>query len=162
MDFTLLRYSKANNSSQSLFFAKGMVGDSSPKFFCHVIEDDDQGAKGDKRIPAGSYVLKIHNAVTPKTEFFRKAMPWFEFFIEVTGIPGFDLVFVHPGNDQQDTEGCLLLNDVMGNNSIQKAKEGSLSQQACKRFYDLVYPRLKAGEKITITIKDEVALSPVI
>lgn len=161
MNFTLLRYSKANNSSQSLLFVRNSISDGQPLFFSHVIEDDDTGAKGDKRIPSGTYTLKIHASETPKTLIFRKAWPWFTFFIEVVGIPGFDLVFVHSGNDQKDTEGCLLLNDVMGNNSIQVEKEGSLSNQACKRFYDLVYPMLEKGEKITITVKDETEIAKV-
>lgn len=155
MDWILQRYSKGNDSTQGLVLQKDTP---IPSFFCHVIEDDDQGEKGSKRIPAGFYELKIHAQETPKTLIFRKSLPWFKFFIEVTGIPNFSLVFVHPGNDQADTEGCLLLNDQMGNNTIQKDKEGGLSRQACERWYSIVYPHLEKGGKSFIEIRDEQTL----
>jgi hypothetical protein len=126
------------------------------KWFSHIIEDDSGGDKGDKRIPAGIYELKIHPVETPKTIIFRKSsMPYLERFIEVVGIPGFSLVFFHVGNDQNDTEGCQTPNDVMGNNNVSTGKEGSGSTAAVKRFYEKVYPYLKSGGKCIYEVRDE-------
>ncbi len=153
MYFINQRYSQANNSTQGLVMRKADGGELS--FFSHIVEDDATGEKGDKRIPEGFFELKIHAAETPKTLIFRKSLPWFEFFIEVVGIPGFSLVFIHPGNDQNDTEGCQTFNDQMGNNVLLKEKVGGLSRQACERFYALVYPALKRGERVFYEVRDE-------
>lgn len=150
------RYNQANNSTQGLVTEKTEDG---YHFFAHIIEDDNMGGLGDKRIGPGLYKLQIHPTETPKTLIFRKtSMPYLERFIEVVDYrtpKTFDLVFFHVGNDQADTEGCQTLNDTMGNNSIQTAKEGSGSTAATKRFYDKVYPFLKAGGSVLYEIRDE-------
>ena len=129
------------------------------KWFSHIVEDDSTGIKGDKRIPAGKFELKIHPIETPKTVIFKEtSMPYLERFIEVCGIPGFDLVFVHVLNDELDTEGCQGPNDIMGNNNtltLAGKKLGASSSAATKRFYDKVYPHLKAGGKAFYEVRDE-------
>lgn len=147
------RYSSANNSTMCLIFQK--MEDGSFKFFCHNVEDDGDGVKGDKRIPEGFYKLGIHKSETPKTLMFRKSLPWFKWFIEVLGIPGFSLVFVHPGNDYLDTEGCQLPNDMMGNNTVTSVKVGGNSRQATERFYALVMPVLESGKEVFYEVRDE-------
>jgi hypothetical protein len=154
MNLLLQRYSQAGNSTQSILLAENLT------FFSHCIEDDSQGEKGDKRIPAGDYKLTIQRTDTPLTIKHRAAYgEWFRYHIEVSGIVGFSGVYIHAGNDQNDSEGCLLLNDQMGNNSIQSAKEGAFSVQAIKRFYEKYYPLIDKGETIILKIKDEINLS---
>lgn len=153
MNFINQRYSQANNSTQGLVFEKTLEG---LAFFSHIVEDDNSGEKGDKRMPAGFYELKIRKEETELTLKHRKDYgAWFKYHIEVTGIPGHSRVYFHSGNDQKATEGCQLLNDQMGNNSIQKEKIGALSLQATKRFYEKVYPHLEAGNKAFYEIRDE-------
>lgn len=161
MDWILQRYSAQNNSTQGLFLEKA---DPAPIFFTHVVEDDDKGPKGDIRFIAGFYPLEINAAETELTKKHRLAYnkpgdEWFEFHIEIKNIVGHSGVYVHAGNDENDTEMCLLLNDTINNNSIDiNIKEGSRSIQAVKRWYQKVYPYLKAGGKSFLEVRDEAKL----
>ncbi len=162
MDWILQRYSAQNNSTQGLFLQKA---DPWPIFFSHMVEDDNKGEKGDIRFNAGFYEFKIQPVVTPLTAKHRIAYNtpqlgnWFENHIEVTGIVGHSGVYMHAGNDEHDTEMCLLPNDTINNNSIDiNIKEGSRSLQAVKRWYELVYPYLKVGGKSFLEVRDEIKL----
>lgn len=154
------RKNQANNSTIGDIF-EVVAGEW--KWFSHIVEDDSTGIKGDKRIPASlpgkPYELKIHPIETPKTVIFRNStMPYLEKFIEVCGIPGFDLVFFHVLNDEIDTEGCQGPNDIMGNNNTRTLagkKLGASSSAATERFYSKVYAHLKAGGKAFYEVRDE-------
>lgn len=158
MIFIMQRYSPQNNSSQAILLEKT---DANPIFFTHIVEDDNKGEKGDKRFDAGFYELKIQEALTPLTkrhieQYNKPGDVWFERHIEVTGIKGHSGVYFHTGNDEGDTEMCLLPNDTINNNSVDTSiKEGSRSTQATKRFYQKVYPLLKAGTKVFLEVRDE-------
>ena len=73
------------------------------RFFGYVAEDTDRLHRGESKlkgqtaIPAGSYVVRW--TWSPK---FGKNVP------EVMGVPGFQGIRIHSGNDSEDTEGCLL------------------------------------------------------
>lgn len=89
---------------------------------------------------------------------YRARFTWFEWHIEVAGVPGFKNVYIHIGNSKEDTEACILLGDSVNNNQMELGFISS-SSQAFKRFYQLIYPKLKAGEEIKLTITDEYFLT---
>lgn len=154
MNFILQRYSDNGKSTQGLLFEKS---DKKPIFFCHVLEDEHRDIKvaAETRIPAGFYELKIRKEDTVLTIKHRSSYgAWFKYHIEVTGIKNFTGVYVHAGNSEKHTEGCLLLNDTANNNMIEVG-DMSRSTQAVKRFYDKVYQYLDEGGKAFIEIMDE-------
>lgn len=157
MNWIHQRYSPQNNSTLGMLFEKT---DANPLFFCHLVEDDDKGEKGDKRMPAGFYELKIRKEDTPLTIKHRATYgPWFVYHVEITGIPGHSGVYPHAGNTEVHTHGCPLLNDTVNNNSIDiDIPDGSRSTQAFKRWYLKVYPHLVAGGKAFWEIRDEKTL----
>ena len=75
-----------------------------PEFFCNTIEDKvrPSGEKiyGKTAIPAGTYPIVI--TYTPK---FKRELPL------IFNVPGFSGVRIHPGNDENDTEGCILVGE---------------------------------------------------
>lgn len=88
-------------------------------------------------IPAGTYGVTVTNS--PR---FGRMLPL------LTGIPDRFGVRVHPGNTDQDTEGCLLLG---------VARQGETlinSRIACEMFQSKIALPLAKGEPVTITIKD--------
>ncbi len=165
MDFILQRYSNVaanGGSSQGILLEKIESGS---QFFCHTLEDEKREIKiaGETRIPAGFYELKIWNdgqnpnqwVLDHRAKYNLNGENWFKFPIEVTKVPGFAGVLIHTGIDQSHTDGCILLDDTMGNNSIDMANQGARSLEAVKRFYLKVYPNLESGGKVFLTIRDE-------
>lgn len=81
------------------------------KFFCHILEDQDRGldsgmsleqlksmkVKGQTAIPTGCYEIKI--TYSPR---FKVNMPL------LLDVPAYSGIRMHVGNDDGDTEGCLL------------------------------------------------------
>lgn len=127
-------------------------------FIMFGLEDEYRQVKVMKetRIPAGTYELKILKMATPLTLKHREAYgAWFEFHIEITGIPNFQGVYIHAGNDDDHTDGCPLGGNTLTNHFVQEKKPLTSSIDAIRRFYGLVYPVLKAGGRVFLEIRDE-------
>lgn len=156
MELLLQRISDNGDSSIGVIFHKD-----SKEFKGFTLEDEhrDVKVKGETRIPAGKYELKIRKEDTPLTLKHRDAYgSWFRYHIEVTGIPNFSGVYIHAGNDDDHTDGCLLVCNTMTNHFIQQKNPGASSVDAVRRLYSLVYPHLESGKKAFIEIRDEVKL----
>lgn len=160
MNFILQRYSMnaANGgSTQGIFMEKTLDN----PFICHCLEDEKREVKisGETRIPARFYELKIWNDGQNPNEWVlshrEKYGDWFKFPIELKDVPGFSGVLIHAGIDQSHTEGCILLDDTMGNNTVDPANQGARSLQAVKRFYLKAYPILESGGKVFLEVRDE-------
>lgn len=122
------------------------------KLQCFILEDQKQinKIKGETRIPAGIYQLKLRKEDTPLTKKYRTKYPWFKYHIEISNVPNFIGVYIHIGNNDDNSEGCLLTGDTVN-------KDGTLlnSTQAYIHFYNLIYPLLEKDQKIMLQIKDE-------
>lgn len=158
--FILQRYSDNRDSTLGLLFKVVSAAEvKRPHFFCYTLEDQYQVIKVPKetRIQANRYELKLLKIETPKTLQYRNKFPWFMWHIEVIGVPGFTRVYLHIGNDDEDTDACILLGDNADNNTI---GPGSISNstQAFKRFYNEVTEWLSNGNKAFIDIRDEIKL----
>lgn len=144
------RFSDNGNSTIGMMFIDG-------KFFCYVLEDEFREVKkmGETRIPAGIYELGIKDVLTGLTKKHRSSYgSWFEYHIEILNIPNFKTVYLHVGNKETHTDGCPLLGESANNNQVAKGFISS-SMAACKRFYEVIYPLLKGGEKVFIEVRDE-------
>lgn len=154
--FILQRFADNKESTLGLLFKVGVVR----PFRCYTLEDEFRESKLTKetRIPAGIYKLVIQKIETPKTIAYRKKYPWFENHIMLENVPGFIGIYIHVGNTDDDTDGCILLGDGANNNTITQGAI-STSTESFRRFYLEVYADLKAGHTITLEIRDEVALN---
>jgi Family of unknown function (DUF5675) len=80
-----------------------------PVWLFNILEDKvrpiEEKVFGETAIPAGDYKMIVD--YSPK---FKKNIP------HILNVPGFDGIRIHPGNDAEDTEGCLLpgINDEPG------------------------------------------------
>ncbi len=161
-----LQQRTTNDAEQSF----GFLRDFGNLFYCHTLEDEPREVKvkGETRIPAGRYELKIKKEETDLTLKHRIAynegydVPWFKYHIEITHIVDktgkvvFIGVYYHAGNDQKHTDGCPLLGNIL---DVTKAVKPLTNSIPCvKRFYDIVYPLLEKGERCFVTIKDEIDL----
>jgi hypothetical protein len=151
-EYTIQRFSDNTQSTLGLLFNPLF------KFMGFTLEDQhrDVKVKGDTRIAAGRYPLKILKADTPLTIKHRAVYgAWFKYHIEVTGVPNFQGVYLHAGNDELHTEGCILAGDSVINHYIQPKNQLLSSMAAIKRIYAELYPLLEKGEEIYLNIRDE-------
>ena len=119
--------------------------------FCHSVEDERRHNKinGKTRIPAGRYEIVL-NKTGGMNNHYNK-YPWHKGMLELVDVPKFDYIYIHPGNDHEDTEGCLLPNYK----SNLKDMRGENSFECYKDLYLEVIAALLDDEAVYIEIKDE-------
>jgi hypothetical protein len=164
---------------QRLYYTKGIAqGDFSQSFLFsidrafksmaledtkHFAPDECKEIKvpGSSRIPAGIYQLKIRKVDSDLTKKHRQTYktPWFIknpnwYHIEIVGIPGFQFVYVHSGNDDAHTLGCVL--PCYTFDMTKKNSQSSNSLLAVNDFYALAYPLLEKGIPCFIDVRDEI------
>lgn len=126
------------------------------KFLCFILEDQFQTKKvyGETRIPAGRYGIKLrvsggkHPRYAKKYGDMHKGMLWLQ------DVPGFEWVYIHTGNNDDHTDGCLLTGDTCEQNITEEGRVGA-SVSAYKRIYPEIANRIADGANVYITIKDE-------
>lgn len=117
-----------------------------------VMEDEKRLLKvhSETRIPAGKYPLKL-NTTGGMNKTYKKKISEHIGMIEIKNIPNFSSVYIHIGNDDDDTAGCPLIgfSTVIGVNYITQ------STNAYRSFYKLVASALLRKEEVNISIIDE-------
>lgn len=153
MNFILQRISDNGDSTMGLLYHK-----ETKEFFAFTLEDEhrDQKVKGETRIPTGLYELKILKKDTPLTLKHRETYgAWFKYHIEITNVQGFSGIYIHAGNDDDHTDGCLLLGNTLTSHYVQHKNPLASSTAAVRRFYELCYPHLDKGFKAFLEVRNE-------
>lgn len=151
MKFEVLRFSSNTDSTLGMLFD---VTDGR-KFLCFTLEDEyrENKVKGETRIPAGTYKLGLrtqggfHNRYSARFRNIHKGM------IEVLDVPNFTYILWHVGNDDDDTDGCLLLGDTLHQNVSTPGFVGD-SVKAYKRVYPQIAQALHNGQECRVTYID--------
>lgn len=122
---------------------------------CFTLEDAFRPVKmkGQTRIPAGLYELELKPIGSSRFDTRSWNMPPLKYYgmIRVKNVPGFEEILVHPGNSDEDTEGCILVG--LSASAMTWAIQNSI--QAYLKIYPQVAEPLKKGERVTILIQDE-------
>lgn len=130
------------------------------KYFCDTLEDPDRGLSnnmsvneikskkvyGNTAIPYGTYTLDL-DTVSPKYSNYTRypyVKPYGAKMPRVIGIKGFSGVLIHPGTDESNTLGCLLV----GENKV-KGKVIN-SQKTWIKLMDTLLLYKKRGSTFTI------------
>ncbi len=153
MNLHLLRISSGKESTLGQLYLDG-----NPE--CFVLEDQFQKekVKHETRIPDGRYEVGLNQVVTPMTERYRAKFAWFTYHLHIKNVKGFENIYIHLGNTDEDTSGCLLLGDSLTNNQykVGNIEEGKgflgNSTQAFERVYKKAFTAIKSGVKVTIDI----------
>ena len=111
------------------------------KPFCFTLEDVVRPlgvkVKGQTAIPAGRY--EVRDTFSPK---YGRNIP------QILDVPMFQGIRIHGGNDQDDTEGCLLLGMHRTRDRIDTCAP------ALHEVYRMIRDVQAAGGKIWITLED--------
>lgn len=145
--YTLQRLDNKSDSSVGALYREN-------QFLCFTIEDEKRDVKveGETRIPAGTYEVKLREVVSPLTKKYRSKFKWFDWHLEIQDVPDFNWVYIHLGNFESNTDGCLLVNK--GVNIVDGQWVGSNSTQAFEEVYKLMREDLNQG-RVYIFISDE-------
>lgn len=142
------RYKKADYTIGDLYI--------DGEWFSNTLEDVDRGLDWNMSldeikekkvysktaIPTGIYEVNM-NVISPKFKDRSWAKPWGGKVPRLEKVPGYEGVLIHPGNDDSDTSGCILVGDN---------KEVGKVLNSVATFNKLMQTLTKAKD-ITITIQ---------
>ena len=148
MKLKLLRYSDNGKSTLGLLFIDGI-------FSAYCLEDEyrEIKVKGETRIPEGVYEIDFRKVDSGMTIKYREQFNWFTYHLMLYDVPGFEYIYIHKGNHQKSTNGCLLIADTANNNKIESGFVGK-STQAFKRIYTQIASELNNGSGVNINVID--------
>ena len=147
MFLSLIRYSTSKDDTLGLLFIDG-------KFACYTLEDEYREIKvmHETRIPDGVYKIGFMEQDTPKTLQYRKRFDWFHYHLHLKNVPGFTGIYIHIGNDEDDTSGCILVGNTAVSNVSQKGRILN-STITFKPIYLKISEALKRNEVVEISVK---------
>jgi len=147
MKLELKRFSSGADSTLGILLADGV-------FECFTLEDEyrTDKIKGETRIPAGIYKVEKREVLSGLTEKYRKKYPWFDFHFMLQDVPNFQYVYIHIGNDDDHTDGCLLVGDSIKSNRFNNDNNLTTSGPAFKRLYQ----KMSDADHVEVTIVDDI------
>ena len=130
------------------------------QFFIMEDEFRENKVKGQMRIPSGKYEVKFRQDMTPLTIKYRKNFDWFVWHLHLRNVKGFKSIYIHVGNYDTDSEGCLLVGNgalLPGCIGLKEGKESMItdSRNAYRKLYMKVKSKLDADEKVYILITNK-------
>ena len=152
MRLELYRFSSQNESTLGILY---IVNDETNQkdFLCFTLEDEKREVKvyGETRIPEGTYQIEYrkeggyHNKYSKRFPSIHRGM------LEIRDVPNFTHILLHCGNTDDDTDGCLLVGNVVSQNIT---KNGFLGQSTdCyKRIYPILADILDTQKHLSIKI----------
>ncbi len=149
MELEVFRFSSGEEATLGLLYG------SHHGFMAFTLEDQYQTQKvyGETRIPAGRYEIVLRTEGGKHAKYANHYGEWHKGMLWVKDVPGFEWVLIHVGNDDGDTEGCLLVGDTCVQNITGHGMIGG-SRNAYERIYPLIANKLIAGEKVFINYID--------
>ena len=91
--------------------------------------------EGETRIPEGLYKVKQRRVLSGLTKKYRAKYPWFKWHFELQDVPGFKYVYIHIGNDDDHTDGCIIVGNSLKSNKVDDINNLGASTPAFKRLY---------------------------
>lgn len=115
---------------------------------CDTLEDQTRGpgikVYGKTSIPPGAYRVIINYSPA-----FKRELPL------LLNVPNFEGIRIHSGNDDSDTEGCILVGTAGSNPDWI-----SNSRDAFNKLFPLLQDAVKRREDIWLTIEEERSIKP--
>lgn len=156
MELKLYRWAKGSESTAGdlLDIAEG------GGLICKTVEDRirvGEKVPGETAIPAGRYRLGLRTD-SPKFAHYYDRWDWYKGMPHIQNVPGFQWIYLHPGLDHRDSEGCVLVGfdlevyhvDGRANHRIRSGTTRPAFEKLCK----IVYAAMDRGEEVWITVDD--------
>jgi hypothetical protein len=106
MELRMLRVAESDDATLGVLY-------NGTNFVCYTLEDEfrQEKIRGETRIPSGEYEIKFRKVLSPATERYRDKFDWFTYHVELQDVPNFQYVYIHIGNDDDDSDGCILVGE---------------------------------------------------
>jgi len=143
------RITSDRDSSIGVMFLDG-------RFECFTCEDEHRDVKvrAETRIPGGiRFEIKLRAEGGMHEKYKARYGEWHQGMLWLQGVPNFEFVYLHTGNDDDDSEGCPLV----GMSAYVNPDGGGTiagSNVAYAKLYQKVRDALKRGERAFITMVD--------
>lgn len=137
MNYRLLRINSQNDYSQGILF---VTGETYTRYLCYTLEDEFREVKvfGETRIPAGRYELRLRNEGNLTKKYRARFPDIHKGMIWLQDVPNFKWIYLHCGNDDDDTNGCILVGSLLKPGKVLK------SRSAYRRVYPIIRDNIKA------------------
>lgn len=106
---------------------------------------------GKTRIPPGTYEIDLRRVSPLASRYVERFGSKHLGMIWLRHVPEFEYVYIHVGNDHEDTDGCILIGRTVDPLTGIIGK----SVDAYKELYPLIMAAHERSEPITITITDQ-------
>lgn len=154
MELTLERFNRGSDSTVGLLFIGKGMGKYFHSFTC---EDEKRQVKvmNETRIPAGTYEIKFRTEGGFHKRYGDKYPKTHKGMLHLQDVPGFTYIYIHPGNDDDDTSGCILVGYSTSSDTVHGGGSIGRSVEAYTDLYKRISNSLTQDEKVFITVKDE-------
>lgn len=121
------------------------------KPICFTLEDEARSVKvkGETRIPEGTYKVVFRKEGTTHAKYTAKYGAKHHGMLHIIDVPNFQYILIHIGNTDEDTDGCLLVGDIL-NSSFTIAS----STSAYEKIYKIISEALLKNENVEIEFVD--------
>lgn len=145
MQLYLVHHTSAQDFTTGRLYTDGV-------FESYTLEDEKRTVKvwGETRIPDGTYEIKLRAEGQMHQRYLERFGESFHVgMLHLQNVPGFECVYIHVGNTDDDTAGCILVGRTVDE------RKGILGQSvpAYKTLYAKVAERLLCGDRVFITIR---------
>ena len=143
MILKVLRYGKGEKCTLGLFLINR-------EFACYTLEDEIRDVKvpGETCIPDGIYEVRLRTVGGKHEQYLQKFGPDFhKGMLWIMDVPNYDYILIHIGNDDDDTEGCLT---VQNQAKLPEDNFNPDSTSAYKRIYPIIVNPILNGERVFI------------
>lgn len=147
-----MRYAFGLDSTLGRLYVDGVP---SRRFECFTLEDERRTEKvaGETCIPPGSYEIKLRHG-SPKFGKYDQRWEWHNGMLWLQDVPDFEYVYIHPGNDDDDTDGCIIPGQVPiilpdGEFEVRKSRD------AYAEVYRKCMLAIDAGSRVVIHVMED-------
>ena len=147
MEINIKRYYSDDNCTAGIILING-------SYQCATLEDEyrEVKIKGKTRIPAGRYKIELRTEGSMHQNYKSRFKEFHNGMLHLIDVPNFKYIYIHIGNTDADTSGCILVGEyLISNNGKLKLVNSTI---AYKKIYQIILESLKK-EEVYINIIDK-------
>lgn len=147
MKLKVERFNRGSDSTLGMLSIDGV-------FHSFTCEDEERHKKvtNETAIPKGTYEIKLRDEGGMTKRYantfpkLHKGMLWLQ------DVPGFEWVYIHIGNTDDHTSGCILVGYSASLDTLNGGGTIGRSAQAYENLYKKAVAAIESGEPVNITI----------